>query len=554
VTEWPCLRVACAPICYEGGGAIALKWLVASARSKAKGVAATTEQSPLGRTSPGEIYRGEGESAELPSPVALIALDSFVHRLLVRKRDGKSGTGAYISFASRSAPTLSHGPFPVETAHGRAVSRRPTQSERRPSSIEPSRLTDDRVAPPMRAPVRYSPHLLLLACGVAGVAAGVGGTYLLSTHLPLGTHLQEMRTPGFAAPLVRADAPSDSMRPSVDEFSRDPTEEGQTAKETGSHELSAPVPVILGKVEWPTSRRETAPTASIETPSPDAGAGSAPTSADPIVDAPSHSMRPSVDELSREPNDESQAAKETDSQELSAPVPVVLGKVEGPTNPSETAPTASIEMPSPAAGAGSTPTSADPIVVQPSDQGASSEAAGSRDDANAPPIVTTPSQVSAVTPEEMRVIASVAMTRGDDAIGHGDVISARRYYELAATSGLTQAATAVGRTYDPIFLRDKGVRGRLADVEAAKGWYQKALDGGDAEARMRLDILLHAPTVVGASGLPARHEQSVAVEPSPECLPYTSDVSLFGGRGHVRGIVCRDPDGRWRIVSEPRRR
>jgi hypothetical protein len=414
------------PSCHDGAGAIALKRLVARARTKAKGVAATTKQSPLKQPSPDEIYRGEAGSAELPSPVALVALDSFVYRLLVRKGDAKSGIRAYFSLASRSPPALSHGPFSVETAHGRAASRAPTQSQTRPSLVEPSRLADDRVAPPTRTPIRYSPRLLLLACGfTAGVSAGVGGTYVLSANLPLGTHLQEMGTPPFADDIA------------------------------GERRVSVRAQMVRS-------------------------------------DAPSDSMRPSGDELPRDPNEASQAARETDSNELSAPVPVIVGKVEWPTNRSETAPTASVETPSPATGAGGTSPSADPIVDRPTDQGASSAAEGSRDGANATLIVTTPNQVAAVAPEEMRAIASVAMTRGNDAIGHGDIMSARRFYEFAASSGLTQAATAVGRTYDPNFLRDKGVRGRLADAEAAKRWYQKAVDGGDAEARMQLDILLHA--------------------------------------------------------------
>jgi TPR repeat protein len=82
------------------------------------------------------------------------------------------------------------------------------------------------------------------------------------------------------------------------------------------------------------------------------------------------------------------------------------------------------------------------------------------------------------------------MSRGNEALAAGDVISARQFYELAASNGLAHAATAVGRTYDPNFLQGKGVRGTLADVEAAKRWYQRAIDGGEAEARTPLDKLL----------------------------------------------------------------
>jgi hypothetical protein len=87
-------------------------------------------------------------------------------------------------------------------------------------------------------------------------------------------------------------------------------------------------------------------------------------------------------------------------------------------------------------------------------------------------------------------VATVAMARGDDALQHGDVISARQFYELAAANGLARAATAVGRTYDPDFLQARGVRGALADMAEARRWYHKGIEGGDAEARLRLDMLL----------------------------------------------------------------
>jgi len=87
-------------------------------------------------------------------------------------------------------------------------------------------------------------------------------------------------------------------------------------------------------------------------------------------------------------------------------------------------------------------------------------------------------------------VATVAMARGDDALQHGDVISARQFYELAAANGLARAATAVGRTYDADFLQARGVRGAFADMAEARRWYHKGIEGGDAEARLRLDMLL----------------------------------------------------------------
>ena len=96
----------------------------------------------------------------------------------------------------------------------------------------------------------------------------------------------------------------------------------------------------------------------------------------------------------------------------------------------------------------------------------------------------TPGDVAAATGSD------IFMARGDDALQHGDVISARQFYELAAASGLARAATAVGLTYDPDFLQARGVRGALADMAEARRWYRKAIDAGDPDARRRLDKLL----------------------------------------------------------------
>jgi len=99
---------------------------------------------------------------------------------------------------------------------------------------------------------------------------------------------------------------------------------------------------------------------------------------------------------------------------------------------------------------------------------------------------------AALSVTEQRDITAVATARGDEAMLHGDVISARRFYEVAASQGSPRAMTALGRTYDPLFLQEKGVRGLLADAVAARRWYQQAADHGEAEAQARMNKLLQA--------------------------------------------------------------
>jgi hypothetical protein len=45
---------------------------------------------------------------------------------------------------------------------------------------------------------------------------------------------------------------------------------------------------------------------------------------------------------------------------------------------------------------------------------------------------------------------------------------------------------ALGRTHDPLFLAEIGVRGMPGDAGVAVGWYRRALALGITEARERL--------------------------------------------------------------------
>jgi hypothetical protein len=87
---------------------------------------------------------------------------------------------------------------------------------------------------------------------------------------------------------------------------------------------------------------------------------------------------------------------------------------------------------------------------------------------------------------------SLGLMRGDEAMARGDIVAARRFYELAASYRSASAATAVGRTYDPIYLNELGVRGLQPDAEKARSWYERAQQQGDGEARARLRRLLDA--------------------------------------------------------------
>ena len=74
------------------------------------------------------------------------------------------------------------------------------------------------------------------------------------------------------------------------------------------------------------------------------------------------------------------------------------------------------------------------------------------------------------------------MARGDQLLATGDIAGARLFYERAAEGGSAAAATAAGKTYDPLFLAETHARFVPGDPVAAARWYRKASAGGDKEA------------------------------------------------------------------------
>lgn len=106
----------------------------------------------------------------------------------------------------------------------------------------------------------------------------------------------------------------------------------------------------------------------------------------------------------------------------------------------------------------------------------------------APPYATGPSLARSQPPPGAMppAMLQALLRRGDDMLRSGDISAARRVYERAAFAGSREAMAAVGRTYDPAFLRSVGAIGIQGDTSTAAEWYQRAAALGDEEARNRL--------------------------------------------------------------------
>lgn len=102
---------------------------------------------------------------------------------------------------------------------------------------------------------------------------------------------------------------------------------------------------------------------------------------------------------------------------------------------------------------------------------------------SSPPVAAAPDAVSAGE------IAAM-MARADELVATGDIVAARGFYERAAEQGNAPAMTAVGKTYDPLFLEEMHVRGSRGDAGKAAEWYRRAGAAGDREAGQRLKRLI----------------------------------------------------------------
>jgi hypothetical protein len=80
-------------------------------------------------------------------------------------------------------------------------------------------------------------------------------------------------------------------------------------------------------------------------------------------------------------------------------------------------------------------------------------------------------------------------TRGQQAELRGDVSGARRFYSSAAQQGHATAARALGRLYDPAYLKQAALGGIDPDPAMARHWYEQAIAMGDAEAGPLLEAM-----------------------------------------------------------------
>ncbi len=84
---------------------------------------------------------------------------------------------------------------------------------------------------------------------------------------------------------------------------------------------------------------------------------------------------------------------------------------------------------------------------------------------------------------------AILVSRGEQMLAAGDIVGARQFFDRAVARGDAEGACGLGKTYDPLVLRQLPVIGFAPDPGKAAGWYKRAADAGSREASQLLERL-----------------------------------------------------------------
>jgi len=99
---------------------------------------------------------------------------------------------------------------------------------------------------------------------------------------------------------------------------------------------------------------------------------------------------------------------------------------------------------------------------------------------------TSPTATRSPSNQQRPAEIAALVTRGDAFLSTGDIVSARLFYERAADGGDGGAALRLGATFDPGFLSRTSIRNAPSDPAQASSWYRRALDLGNSAAQEAL--------------------------------------------------------------------
>jgi type II secretory pathway predicted ATPase ExeA/TPR repeat protein len=365
---------------------------------------------------------------------------------------------------------------------------------------------------------RLSVRSALALYVVAAVLAGLGLLYFLAprAHEPSATVAStagSAETPITAAPdKSSAAAPTAKEAPSDDAAAQAAAVE-PAAGPAATPPASAPQavseqngPVVIGAkivpftAPAPAASDAAAAAASAPAtpaaPEPTASASAAPSpSADSTTSASAAPAQPPVASAAPQPAPNPPAAPAPSRTADVAPASEAAAQPASHA-PSEAAAAASSEAATPAMPKAGTSTASAPVPA--TKQPASPAPAASGATQAIAPLAAlepakVPSQEQKPPPQPQPPKAAhpdpeltLLVQRGDELLAAGDIYSARQFYERAAQAGDPAAQCGLGKSYDPVYLRQLGARGVAGDAATAAGWYRRAAAAGNNEAAARL--------------------------------------------------------------------
>jgi hypothetical protein len=123
----------------------------------------------------------------------------------------------------------------------------------------------------------------------------------------------------------------------------------------------------------------------------------------------------------------------------------------------------------------------EPVIVAPASLRSTPATPAVTEDKSSPSELTSAPATKPADFQELKLLTD----RGKQLFYSGDLVSARILFARAANAGDAAAALAMGATYDPVVLSERGVRGVAADLEKARRWYERAKEMGSPEGPRR---------------------------------------------------------------------
>ena len=410
-------------------------------------------------------------------------------------------------------------PLPAAPVSGQDKFSAPTLPDEAPAAAPRSPLEDapSQLEEPPKA--RRGARLPAVALGVAVLLGLAGGGAWLLQQAPAGLAVRSpiqkatlpppvatattevvalQPTPGTPPPAARPNGPSmepPAPRAEAPAAARSPQPDAAAASSAANPVVEPDAAAPMPRPEPAIAREPPAAVPAPDTPSPA-----------PVADAAS---APAV-AAQPEPPREATPSPAAETPALPPP-PVAPGAAEAPLSnltvsaepPRETAPpapappSASHDSMDAAAPAAPTPAPAEPDASKPASQDESHMASSATKTEITPPqpVVPAPLVTNVRPPLSAKIDSALAdqlVRRADAMLQQGDISAARLLYERAADTGSGPAATAMGKTFDPVFLAEIGAVGLQPDPARAASWYGRGSSLGDPEARTRLQALQSA--------------------------------------------------------------